>query len=82
MPWSAMFSDLWRKADAESLNKSLEPRESSLVSLEDNLVDSVWADERPTRPKNKVFPLDTTFSGKRPNSLRYHNWLSADISFL
>lgn len=57
--------------DAESLKKSLEPRGSELVSLKTNLVDLVWADERPSRPKSNVFPLDTKYSGESsPDKLR------------
>ena len=51
-------------ADAEALKKSLEPRKSELVSLEKNLVDIVWAEERPARPSNKVFPLDAKYAGE------------------
>jgi Xaa-Pro aminopeptidase len=46
------------------LKKSLQPRNSELVSLEQNLVDVVWAQEKPARPKSKVFPLDTKYSGE------------------
>jgi hypothetical protein len=56
-------------ADAESLNKSLEPRKSELVSLKDNLVDIVWGKERPAQPRNKIFQLDIKYSG--PLSLFY-----------
>jgi Xaa-Pro aminopeptidase len=51
-------------ADADTLKKSLQPRNSELVSLEQNLVDIVWAREKPARPKSKVFPLDTKYSGE------------------
>jgi Xaa-Pro aminopeptidase len=40
--------------DAENLKKSLEPRNSELVSFEKNLVDIVWAQERPA-PKARFF---------------------------
>ncbi|KAK7683444.1 hypothetical protein QCA50_013276 [Cerrena zonata] len=49
--------------DAESLETSLKPNESRLVSLSENLVDSIWND-RPSRPANNVFPLDTAYSGE------------------
>ncbi len=49
-------------ADAEGIQKSLEPEQSELVSIQENLVDLVWAD-RPPRPANKVFPLDVKYSG-------------------
>lgn len=51
-------------ADAETLKKSLKLRNSELVSLKKNLVDSIWAQDRPIRPKNKIFPLDTKYSGE------------------
>ncbi|OSD02643.1 Creatinase/aminopeptidase [Trametes coccinea BRFM310] len=50
-------------SDAESIQKALEPKGSTLVSLSQNLVDLIWHD-RPTRPANKVFPLDVKFSGE------------------
>jgi len=50
--------------DADTLNKSLQPRNSELVSLDQNLVDIVWAQEKPARPKSKVFSLDTKYSGE------------------
>ncbi|KAF8906752.1 Creatinase/aminopeptidase [Gymnopilus junonius] len=51
-------------SDAENLNKKLAEKESELVSLSQNLVDSVWGQDRPTRPKNKVFHLDEKYSGQ------------------
>ncbi|KAI9061629.1 Creatinase/aminopeptidase [Trametes sanguinea] len=50
-------------SDAESIQKALEPKGSTLVSLSQNLVDAIWHD-RPSRPANKVFPLDVKFSGE------------------
>ncbi|OJT08305.1 hypothetical protein TRAPUB_844 [Trametes pubescens] len=50
-------------SDAEGIQKSLEPEQSELVSIQENLVDLVWAD-RPPRPANKVFPLDVKYSGQ------------------
>lgn len=50
--------------DAESLKKSLEPRKSEIVSIGKNLVDVVWSQDRPERPKSKVFPLETKYSGE------------------
>ncbi|KAJ2860092.1 hypothetical protein GGI22_002811 [Coemansia erecta] len=35
-----------------------------LVGIEDNLVDLVWGDSRPARPKNKAFVLDAQFTGE------------------
>jgi Xaa-Pro aminopeptidase len=57
-------SKLISAVDAESLKKALEPRHSELVSLETNLVDVVWGQERPPRPKSKVFPLYVKYSGR------------------
>ena len=50
--------------DAESLKKSLEPRKSEIVSIVKNLVDIVWSQERPERPKSKIFPLEIKYSGE------------------
>ena len=50
-------------ADADGIQKALEPKGSELVSLPHNLVDLVWPN-RPSRPANKVFPLDVEYSGK------------------
>ncbi|KAI0634735.1 Creatinase/aminopeptidase [Trametes polyzona] len=49
-------------SDADGIQKSLEPKQSELVSLQENLVDLVWPD-RPPRPANKVFVLDTKYAG-------------------
>ncbi|KAG1779396.1 peptidase M24, structural domain-containing protein [Suillus placidus] len=49
-------------ADAESLKKSLEPRGSELVSLQQNPVDIVWGKDRPPCPHNSVFPLDIKYA--------------------
>ncbi|KAG1900337.1 peptidase M24, structural domain-containing protein [Suillus fuscotomentosus] len=49
-------------ADAESLKKSLEPRGSVLVSLQQNPVDVVWGKDRPPCPHNSVFPLDVKYA--------------------
>lgn len=50
-------------ADADAIKNALKLRDSELVSLDRNLVDSVWAD-RPPRPTNKVFPLDVRYAGE------------------
>ncbi|KAI0765194.1 Creatinase/aminopeptidase [Fomes fomentarius] len=50
-------------SDADSIHKALEPKQSGLVSLSQNLVDLVWTD-RPPRPANKVFPLDAKYPGE------------------
>ncbi|KAG2104416.1 peptidase M24, structural domain-containing protein [Suillus discolor] len=49
-------------AEAESLKKSLEPRGSVLVSLQQNPVDVVWGKDRPPCPHNSVFPLDVKYA--------------------
>ena len=38
-----------------------------LVPLQENLVDIVWAEERPLRPANKVFQLDIEHAGEYAN---------------
>ena len=53
---------LFPLADAETIQKALQPKGSELISLPENLVDLVWT-ERPPRPANKVFPLDVKYSG-------------------
>lgn len=50
--------------DAESLKKSLGPRGSELVSLQQNPVDIVWGKDRPPHPQNSVFPLDVKYAGE------------------
>ncbi|TFK61424.1 putative Xaa-Pro aminopeptidase P, partial [Pluteus cervinus] len=50
-------------SDAETLTKSLAPKESELVSLPHNIVDQVWKD-RPARPANSVFHLDVKYAGQ------------------
>ncbi|KAJ7676480.1 putative Xaa-Pro aminopeptidase P [Mycena rosella] len=57
-------STLLSAVDAEALTKALKPRKSELVSLSKNPVDSVWAEDRPARPKSQVFPLDVKYSGE------------------
>ncbi|KAL5498588.1 hypothetical protein ACEPAH_1942 [Sanghuangporus vaninii] len=51
-------------SDAQSLKSSLEQRDSELVPLVKNPVDEVWGSQRPTRVKNKVFPLEVKYSGR------------------
>ncbi|KIM42178.1 hypothetical protein M413DRAFT_26983 [Hebeloma cylindrosporum] len=51
-------------SDAESLNKQLSAKESAFVSIPQNLVDTVWGTERPSRPSNKVLHLDEKYSGQ------------------
>ena len=49
--------------DVDPIQSALKERDSQIVSLSKNLVDLVWTD-RPPRPANKVFPLDTKYSGE------------------
>jgi len=46
------------------LAKSFEKVGSTLVPTETNLVDIVWGDERPPRPKNQVFVLEEKYAGR------------------
>ncbi|KAF9527431.1 putative Xaa-Pro aminopeptidase P [Crepidotus variabilis] len=52
-------------SDAKTIGDALKPKDSTLVSLSENLVDKVWTD-RPARPKNQVFHLDEKYSGQSP----------------
>lgn len=51
--------------DADAIKTALASRQSTLVSVETNLVDAIWND-RPPRPDNPVFHLDEKYSGKSP----------------
>uniref|UniRef100_A0A0W0EZT0 Creatinase aminopeptidase n=1 Tax=Moniliophthora roreri TaxID=221103 RepID=A0A0W0EZT0_MONRR len=55
-------------ADSTSISKSLKPRNSSLVSIAENLVDQVWGSERPRRPANSIVHLDLKYSGESHSS--------------
>ncbi|ESK92563.1 aminopeptidase p [Moniliophthora roreri MCA 2997] len=55
-------------ADSTSISKSLKPRNSSLVSIAENLVDQVWGSERPRRPANPIVHLDLKYSGESHSS--------------
>ncbi|KAI0727485.1 Creatinase/aminopeptidase [Fomitopsis betulina] len=50
-------------SDADTIQKNLDPLESRLVSLQDNLVDLVWT-SRPSRPTNTIFPLELKYAGE------------------
>ncbi|KAF6753773.1 putative Xaa-Pro aminopeptidase P [Ephemerocybe angulata] len=50
--------------DAKEIQKNLAPIDSVLVPLEKNLVDEVWAGDRPAKPHNPVFHLDEKYSGR------------------
>lgn len=49
--------------DADAIKTALASRQSTLVSVETNLVDAIWND-RPPRPDNPVFHLDEKYSGQ------------------
>ncbi|KAK3997271.1 putative Xaa-Pro aminopeptidase 1 [Cladorrhinum sp. PSN332] len=50
---------------ADKLNESIvKAGGARLEAVKDNLVDLVWADERPARPTNPIFPLGQKYSGK------------------
>ncbi|KAJ7199231.1 peptidase M24, structural domain-containing protein [Mycena pura] len=51
-------------ADADALTTALKPKGSELVSFRKNPIDSIWADDRPPRPKSRVLPLDIKYSGE------------------
>ncbi|CAG8436472.1 1621_t:CDS:10 [Funneliformis caledonium] len=50
--------------DAKALKESLGKIGSSLVSIENNLVDLVWGDARPSRPCNPVIVLPLKYAGR------------------
>ncbi|KLO14007.1 Creatinase/aminopeptidase [Schizopora paradoxa] len=50
--------------DAKNLKESLKKRDSELVSVVSNLVDSVWGKDRPSPLKHAIHPLDNKFSGR------------------
>ncbi|KAF4518461.1 hypothetical protein B566_EDAN002116 [Ephemera danica] len=45
------------------LKTLLEPAGISLVPVEHNLVDAVWASQQPCRPKDKIIPLPVKYTG-------------------
>ncbi|KAG9018813.1 hypothetical protein FRB90_009283 [Tulasnella sp. 427] len=51
-------------ADAKTIKEQLAPKTSQLVSIPTNLVDLVWASNRPSRPENQVFHLPVEYSGQ------------------
>ncbi|CAO3670247.1 unnamed protein product [Rhizopus microsporus] len=51
-------------ADAHQISAQLEPTGSTLVPIQENLVDVVWGNERPEAPKNKVFVQPVKYAGK------------------
>lgn len=52
-------------ADAHDIEQSLKAVESFLIPLSENLVDTVWGAKRPSRPANKIIPLDVKYSGAK-----------------
>lgn len=51
-------------ADAQRLAEQLQSKGGSLVAVEENLVDTVWADARPPRPCEPVEILKEKYAGK------------------
>ncbi|KIO20986.1 hypothetical protein M407DRAFT_132041 [Tulasnella calospora MUT 4182] len=51
-------------ADAKTIKDQLSPKSSQLVSIPTNLVDAVWASNRPSRPENSVFHLPVEYAGQ------------------
>ena len=52
-------------AEARKLSEKIKKKGGSkLIPLAENLVDGVWASEKPGRPKEKVMVLDIKFTGK------------------
>jgi Xaa-Pro aminopeptidase len=50
--------------DARKLGDKIKSSGGSLVSVSDNLIDLVWAKERPARPNEKVKIQPMEFAGK------------------
>ncbi|KAJ1668498.1 hypothetical protein IW140_000330 [Coemansia sp. RSA 1813] len=51
-------------SEGEQIKRALNARGSDLVGIEQNLIDLVWGEDRPERPKDKAFVLDTKFTGE------------------
>ncbi|KAJ2509801.1 hypothetical protein GGI11_005732 [Coemansia sp. RSA 2049] len=52
-------------SEGEKIRQALNSRDGGdLVGIEQNLVDIVWGDSRPKRPRDQVFILDTKFTGE------------------
>jgi Xaa-Pro aminopeptidase len=51
-------------AGARKLAETLEKNGSSLVGIQQNLVDSVWGKDRPPRPSEKVRVHPNKYAGK------------------
>jgi hypothetical protein len=52
-------------ADAHQISAQLEPTGSTLVPIQENLVDVAWGKERPEAPKDKVFVQPVKYAGKQ-----------------
>ncbi len=50
-------------AEAFQLSMHLQSAGHALVPVADNLVDAVWASERPSRPANPICVLPTSYAG-------------------
>ncbi|XP_024943564.1 xaa-Pro aminopeptidase ApepP isoform X2 [Cephus cinctus] len=48
-----------------TLHTTLTTAGHSLLALQENLVDQVWGDERPSIPKNKIVPQTLRYTGKK-----------------
>lgn len=58
-----MDASLISAEDARTISADLTKVGSSLVGLENNLVDQIWQ-ERPSRPSKKIFVLDDSYTGQ------------------
>lgn len=53
-------------AEARKLSEKIKKKGGAqLVAIKTNLVDTVWGDERPPRPNEKVDMLDIKYAGKK-----------------
>ena len=54
-------------AEARKLQEKFKKKggAAALVGVKTNLVDVIWGDKRPFRPKEKVNPLPLEFAGKK-----------------
>lgn len=54
----------YRPAGARKLAETLEKKGSSLIGIQQNLVDLVWGKDRPARPSEKVRVHPVQYAGK------------------
>lgn len=59
------MTNIWTAGARKLLDKIKKKGGSSLVGLENNLIDLIWGDERPPRPNEKVKVLGVEFAGKK-----------------